>query len=216
MAWRTPEAVLLEGNFPDIDAEKLCRQARRLERHLPIIMFSATASVQERVKGLNAGADYYLLKPLDAAEIGARLRALVRRNNVDMRLYQPYTPPGLRFAELELDHSARSLVVGNARTPLSPCELALLELFLRNAERTLSYEEIRKSIWPHTPAGSAIVRVYVYYLRKRIREAGGQQLIETVDRCGYTLRLPNKQTNPGAEVVEVAGVAGPRFSVHRV
>lgn len=192
MTWRTPEVVLLEGNLPDTGGEALCRQVRRIERRLPIIMFSATASVRERVNGLNAGADYYLLKPLHAAEVGARLRALARRNSTDKRLHQPYTPPRLRFAELELDRSARSLVIGNAHTPLSPCELNLLELFLRNAERTLSYEEIRESIWPHTPAGSAIVRVYVYYLRKHIHEAGGQQLIETVAQCGYTLRLPNR------------------------
>jgi two-component system, OmpR family, response regulator MprA len=148
-------------------------------------MLTARAAIEDRVEGLEAGADDYLVKPYDVRELQARLKAIMRRhiNGADERV--------LRFAELELDADAHAARIGDREIELTRTEYQLLELFMLNPRRVLSSELIYDRVWGYDfgPSGNAL-RVYIGYLRRKLEAEGGRRLIHTVHGVGYVLREP--------------------------
>ena len=180
-----PDAIVLDLGLPDIDGIEVCRTLRMGGNRTPILMLTARAAVDDRVDGLEAGADDYLVKPYDVRELEARLRAIVRRNvdGVDGRV--------LRFAELELDPDAHAVRVGARDVELTRTEFQLLELLMLNPRRVLSSELIYDRVWGYDfgPSGNAL-RVYIGYLRRKLEADGERRLIQTVHGVGYVLREP--------------------------
>jgi two-component system response regulator MprA len=148
-------------------------------------MLTARAAIEDRVDGLEAGADDYLVKPYDVRELQARLKAIMRRHvdGIDRRV--------LRFDELELDPDAHAARVGERQIDLTRTEFQLLELLMLNARRVLTSELIYDRVWGYDfgPSGNAL-RVYIGYLRRKLEEDGGRRLIQTVHGVGYVLREP--------------------------
>jgi len=180
-----PDAVVLDIGMPDIDGLEVCRRLRLLGNRVPILMLTAREAISDRVAGLDAGADDYLVKPFDVDELKARLRALLRRTGPDGDADE------LSFAELRLDAERHGAAVGDAFTELTRTEYQLLELLLRNPRRVLPHSLIYDRVWGYDfGAASNALRVYVGYLRRKLQEAGARPLIHTVRGVGYVLREP--------------------------
>jgi two-component system response regulator MprA len=180
-----PDALVLDLGLPDMDGLEVCRRLRASGNRVPVLVLTARDAVSDRIDGLDAGADDYLVKPFDLGELKARLRALLRR--VDA----PADPGALRFAELELDPDRHGVAVGDAFVELTRTEYQLLELLMRNPRRVLPHDVIYDRVWGYDfgPASNAL-RVYVGYLRRKLQEAGARNLIHTVRGVGYALREP--------------------------
>ena len=180
-----PDAIVLDLGLPDIDGVQVCMRLRDSGNRTPILMLTARAAIEDRVDGLEAGADDYLVKPYDVRELQARLKAIMRRHvdGVDGRV--------LRFAELELDPDAHAARVGERQIDLTRTEFQLLELLMLNPRRVLSSELIYDRVWGYDfgPAGNAL-RVYIGYLRRKLEAEDGRRLIQTVHGVGYVLREP--------------------------
>ena len=180
-----PDAVVLDIGMPDIDGLEVCRRLRLLGNRVPILMLTAREAVSDRVAGLDAGADDYLVKPFDVNELKARLRALLRRTGPDGDTDE------LAFAEVRLDAERHGAAVGDAFTELTRTEYQLLELLLRNPRRVLPHSLIYDRVWGYDfGAASNALRVYVGYLRRKLQQAGARDLIHTVRGVGYSLREP--------------------------
>jgi two-component system response regulator MprA len=180
---RAPDAVVLDIGLPGIDGIEVCRQIRRSGNRVPILFLTARDAVTDRIDGLDAGADDYVVKPFDVGELKARLRALLRR-----------TIGGedgeLSFAELRLDPARHGVVIHDDRfVELTRTEYRLLELLLRNPRQVLPHSMIYERVWEYDfgPSSNAL-RVYVGYLRRKLQEAGARDLIHTVRGVGYGLR----------------------------
>jgi two-component system response regulator MprA len=181
----TPDAVVLDVGMPEVDGLEVCRRVRGAGDRVPILMLTARDSVSDRIDGLDAGADDYLVKPFDLGELKARLRALLRRTTgVD-------DPDSLAFAELQLDAGRHGVAVGDTFAELTRTEYQLLELLMLNPRRVLTHSVIYERVWGYDfgPASNAL-RVYVGYLRRKLQDAGSRDLIHTVRGVGYTLREP--------------------------
>jgi two-component system, OmpR family, response regulator MprA len=180
-----PDAIVLDLGLPDIDGVAVCKTLRGAGNRTPILMLTARAAVEDRVDGLEAGADDYLVKPYDVRELEARLRAIMRRHvdGVDGRV--------LRFAELELDPDAHAVRIGGREVELTRTEFQLLEILMLNPRRVLSSELIYDRVWGYDfgPSGNAL-RVYIGYLRRKLEAGGERRLIQTVHGVGYVLREP--------------------------
>jgi len=177
----TPDLVLLDVMLPSMDGLDVCRQLR-LESEIPILMLTAKEAIEDRVAGLDAGADDYLVKPFSFDELLARVRALLRRS-------QPSTPEIYRFADLELDTGTRQGRRGDYTFDLTAKEYELLELFMRNPRRILTREVIYDRVWGYDFGGeSNIIEVYVRYLRQKTEANDMSRLIYTVRGIGYVLR----------------------------
>jgi two-component system response regulator MprA len=180
-----PDAIVLDLGLPDIDGVAVCRTLRTGGNRTPILMLTARAAIEDRVEGLEAGADDYLVKPYDVRELQARLRAIMRRHvdGSDGRL--------LRFADLELDPDAHAARIGDRQVELTRTEYQLLELLMLNPRRVLSSDLIYDRVWGYDfgPGGNAL-RVYIGYLRRKLEADGEQRLIQTVHGVGYVLREP--------------------------
>jgi two-component system response regulator MprA len=180
-----PDAIVLDLGLPDIDGMQVCRTLRGAGNRTPILMLTARAAVEDRVDGLEAGADDYLVKPYDVRELQARLKAIMRRHidGSDGRM--------LRFAELELDPDAHAARIGERAIELTRTEFQLLELLMLNPRRVLSSDLIYDRVWGYDfgPAGNAL-RVYIGYLRRKLEAGGERRLIQTVHGVGYVLREP--------------------------
>ncbi len=178
-----PDAIVLDLGLPDIDGLQICRTLRRSGNRTPILMLTARAAVEDRVDGLEAGADDYLVKPYDVRELEARLKAIMRRNleGGDGRV--------LRFGELELDPDAHAVRVGDRQEELTRTEYQLLELLMLNPRRVLTSELIYDRVWGYDfgPSGNAL-RVYIGYLRRKLEAGGEARVIQTVHGVGYVLR----------------------------
>ncbi|MFL6145423.1 MAG: response regulator transcription factor [Labedaea sp.] len=176
-----PEAIVLDVLLPEPNGLEICRRLRRRGDQTPILMLTARDLVEDRVAGLDAGADDYLVKPFALDELRARLRALLRRTGVGQEV--------LRFADVELDTVTCRVHRGGRAIELTRTEYALLELFLRNPDRVLSRGLIFESVWGYDfgPASNALW-VYVSYLRGKLESAGERRLIQTVRGLGYVLR----------------------------
>jgi len=180
-----PDAVVLDLGMPDVDGLEVCRRLRLLGNRVPILMLTAREEVSDRVAGLDAGADDYLVKPFDVDELKARLRALLRRFGPEG------DPDELSFAEIRLDSARHGAAVGEVFTELTRTEYQLLELLLRNPRRVLSHSLIYDRVWGYDfGAASNALRVYVGYLRRKLQDAGARPLIHTVRGVGYVLREP--------------------------
>ncbi len=180
-----PDAIVLDLGLPDIDGIEVCQTLRSSGNRTPILMLTARAAVEDRVEGLEAGADDYLVKPYDVRELEARLKAIMRRNleGGDARV--------LRFGELELDPDAHAVRFGERQEELTRTEYQLLELLMLNPRRVLTSELIYDRVWGYDfgPSGNAL-RVYIGYLRRKLEAGGGPRLIQTVHGVGYVLREP--------------------------
>jgi len=186
VAQAAPDAIVLDIGMPNVDGLEVCRRLRRAGDRVPILMLTARDAVEDRIEGLDAGADDYLVKPFDVGELRARLRALLRRSN------GVGEPAALSFAELRLDEGRHGVAVGeDGFAELTRTEYQLLELLMLNPRRVLSHSVIYDRVWGYDfgPASNAL-RVYVGYLRRKLEEAGARDLIHTVRGVGYVLREP--------------------------
>jgi two-component system, OmpR family, response regulator MprA len=181
-----PDAIVLDIGMPDVDGLEVCRRLRRAGDRVPILMLTARDAIADRIEGLDAGADDYLVKPFDVGELRARLRALLRRSN------GLGDPAALSFAELRLDEGRHGVAVGeDGFAELTRTEYQLLELLMLNPRHVLSHTVIYDRVWGYDfgPASNAL-RVYVGYLRRKLEQAGARELIHTVRGVGYVLREP--------------------------
>ncbi|MFB8773765.1 response regulator transcription factor [Streptomyces broussonetiae] len=199
-AHRTPPDVLvLDVMMPGIDGLQVCRVLRAEGDRTPILMLTALVETQDRIAGLDAGADDYVVKPFDVEEVFARLRALLRRTSPDggpLISDAPETAsrplPDPRFidaAGIRMDPRARRAWRGSRELELTRTEFELLELLVRNAGIVLDHATIYDRIWGYDfGPGSKNLAVYVGYLRRKLDEPGAPQLIHTVRGVGYVLR----------------------------
>lgn len=176
-----PDVVILDWMLPGMDGLEVCRRLRA-GGAVPILMLTAKDSVGDRVQGLDAGADDYLVKPFAFDELLARVRALLRRA-------APSQPEILRFADLSLDTGTRRAFRGERAIDLTAKEYELLELFLRHPRQVLTREVIFDRVWGYDFGGeSNIIEVYVRYLRQKTELGSESRLLHTVRGVGYVLR----------------------------
>ncbi len=179
---QAPDAVLLDVLMPALDGLEVCRRLRRTGSTLPILMLTARAEVENRVEGLDAGADDYVTKPFALEELLARLRALLRRT-------ADGSGETLRFEDLELDPKTREVRRAGEPIDLTRTEFSLLELFLLNPRQVLTRSLIFERVWGYDfGATSNSLDVYVGYLRRKTEAGGKSRLIQTVRGVGYALR----------------------------
>jgi two-component system response regulator MprA len=186
LAAAEPEAVVLDIGLPDIDGLEVCRLLRREGNRVPVLMLTARDAVADRIEGLDAGADDYLVKPFDIDELKARLRALLRRAGAGQPGGDGAAPT---FGELRLDADRHGVVVGERFVELTRTEYQLLELLMLNPRRVLPHSTIYDRVWGYDfgPTSNAL-RVYIGYLRRKLEEAGAVSEIHTVRGVGYALR----------------------------
>jgi two-component system, OmpR family, response regulator MprA len=177
-----PDAVVLDVLMPGIDGIEVCRYLRRTGNTTPVLMLTARDAVGDRVAGLDAGADDYLVKPFALEELLARVRAMLRRAS-------PGPDEVLRFADLELSPSRREVSRGGEPVQLTRTEFNLLELFLRNPRQVLTRSVIFERVWGYDFGfASNSLDVYIGYLRRKTEAGGKPRLIHTVRGVGYALR----------------------------
>lgn len=175
--------VVLDVAMPPPDGLEVCRRLRRVGARVPVIMLTARDAVADRVDGLEAGADDYLVKPFAVEELLARVRALLRR------VPREAGAAPLRFGDLVMDQGTREVHRGGRLLELTPTEFALLEVFLRHPGQVLSHSQLYESVWGYDFAGrSKSLEVYVGYLRRKLEADGEARLIQTVRGVGYVLR----------------------------
>jgi two-component system, OmpR family, response regulator len=175
-------AIVLDVMLPGFDGFELCRRLRAADNWTPVLMLTARDAIDDRVRGLDAGADDYLVKPFSLLELGARLRALARRDD-------RARPTVLSEGDLRLDPAAKRAWRGDEELRLSPKEFALLELFLRHPGTVLTRSQILEAAWDFAYDGTSnVVDQYVTYLRRKIDTPFGRHDIETVRGMGYRLR----------------------------
>jgi len=184
IAIRSPDAVVLDIQLPKVDGLEVCRRMRAAGDDTPVLMLTARDAIEDRVQGLDAGADDYLVKPFALAELLARLRALLRRRHDD-------PAETLSFADLHLDPATREASRGERTFTLTRIEYDLLELLLRHPRQVLTREVILDRVWGYTfDSGTNSLAVYIGYLRRKTEEDGEPRLIHTARGVGYVLRGP--------------------------
>jgi two-component system, OmpR family, response regulator MprA len=177
-----PDALVLDVLMPGVDGLEVCKRLRRSGNQLPVLMLTARAEVENRVAGLDAGADDYVTKPFALEELLARLRALLRRA-------APGPSEVLRFADLELDPGTREVRRNGESIELTRTEFSLLELFLLNPRQVLTRSIIFERVWGYDFGfASNSLDVYIGYLRRKTEAGGRPRLIQTVRGVGYALR----------------------------
>ncbi len=176
------DAVILDVLMPGIDGLEVCRRVRGSGNRVPVLMLTARDEVENRVAGLDAGADDYVTKPFALEELLARLRALLRRTTSG-------SDEALRFADLELDPGTREVRRGGEPIELTRTEFSLLELFLLNPRQVLTRSIIFERVWGYDFGfASNSLDVYIGYLRRKTETGGKPRLIQTVRGVGYALR----------------------------
>jgi two-component system response regulator MprA len=177
-----PDLVILDWMLPGMDGLEVCHRMRTASGSVPILMLTAKDAVQDRIQGLDAGADDYMVKPFNLDELLARVRALLRRTQTDR-------VPVLKFADLTLDTGSRQASRVNRLVQLTAKEYELLELFLRHPKQVLTREVIFDRVWGYDFGGeSNVLEVYIRYLRQKLEEGGEARLIHTVRGVGYVMR----------------------------
>lgn len=177
-----PDLILLDVMLPGMDGLEVCERLRSVNDEVPVLMLTAKESIEDRVKGFDAGADDYLVKPFAFDELLARVRALLRRA-------QPKKPKVFRFADLELDTGTRQGRRGEVTFDLTAKEYELLELFMDHPRQVLTRQVIFDRVWDYDFGGeSNIIEVYVRYLRQKTEVDDMPRLIHTVRGIGYVLR----------------------------
>ena len=177
------DAIILDVGLPDMSGFEVARRLRQQKREVAILMLTARDTVDDRVAGLDAGADDYLVKPFAYAELAARLRALGRRAQPATRR----TEPKLVAGPIQMDEASRRVTVDGATVELSPREFSLLECFLRHPGQALTRDQLLDQAWPFSVAVTPnAVDAYVHYLRTKLGGAG--RMVETIRGVGYRLR----------------------------
>ena len=182
LSLHSPDALVLDLQLPDLDGLQVCRRMRNAGDDTPVLMLTARQEIDDRVQGLDAGADDYLIKPFALAELLARLRALLRRR---------FEGEGglLRVGELTLDLSSREGQRGSRSFTLTRIEFDLLEMFMRHPRQVLTRELLLHQVWGFDfDSGTNSLAVYVGYLRRKLEEGGEPRCIHTVRGVGYVLR----------------------------
>jgi DNA-binding response OmpR family regulator len=176
------DLLLLDVMLPELDGISLCQRLRSHGYSMPVLMLTARDTVSDKIAGLDAGADDYVVKPVDLQELFARVRALLRRGSAT-------SPPILEWAALRLDPSTYEVSYGETPVHLTPKEYGLLELLMRNGRRVLSRSSIIEHVWSlETPPEEHAVKVHIRGLRQKLKAAGASEdLIETVHSMGYRL-----------------------------
>jgi DNA-binding response OmpR family regulator len=176
------DLLLLDVMLPELDGISLCQRLRSHGYSMPVLMLTARDTVSDKIAGLDAGADDYVVKPIDLQELFARVRALLRRGSVT-------SPPILEWEALRLDPSTYEVSYGETPVHLTPKEYGLLELLMRNGRRVLSRSAIIEHVWSlETPPEEHAVKVHIRGLRQKLKAAGASEdLIETVHSMGYRL-----------------------------
>jgi two-component system, OmpR family, response regulator MprA len=179
---RHPDLVLLDLMLPGIDGLEVCQRLRAGGGNTPILILTAKDALQDRILGLDSGADDYMVKPFELDELLARIRALLRRT-------QQERAPILTFADLILDTSTRQVTRKNRVIALTAKEYDLLELFMRHPRQVLTREIIFDRVWGYDFGGeSNVLDVYIRYLRQKLEGGGEARLLHTVRGVGYVLR----------------------------
>lgn len=176
---RRPDLVVLDVMMPGVDGLEVCRQLRA-EGDVPILFLTARGGTADRVRGLDTGADDYLVKPFDYAELLARVRALLRR--------RPPAPTVLQFADLTVEMGTDDVRRGERRISLTAREFALLTYFLRHPRQVLTREQLLAAVWGDEETEDNVVAVYVGYLRAKLEAPGEPRVIQTIRGFGYSLR----------------------------
>jgi two-component system OmpR family response regulator len=177
------DAVVLDVMLPGLDGFSVCEALRSRGRWAPVLMLTARDAIEDRVRGLDVGADDYLIKPFAFGELLARLRALIRRG-VGER------PAALEVGDVVLDPAAHAVTRSNRAVALSPREFSLLEFLMRHPEEVVTRAQILEHVWDYDYGGvSNVVDVYVGYVRKKLEEPFDRPFIHTVRGVGYTVRL---------------------------
>ena len=181
LARRPVDLIVLDVLMPIVDGLDACRRLRARGDATPVLVLTARDGIDDRVLGLEAGADDYLVKPFALRELLARVRALLRRSQSRRDV--------LGYADLTLDATARRVTRDGQVIPLTRMEFDLLELLLRNAEQVLSYDVIRERVWGYgeAPASNALA-VFVGFLRRKLEDGGRQRLLHNVRGVGYVIR----------------------------
>ncbi len=176
------DAILLDVMLPGIDGFETCRRLRAEGNRAPVLVLTARDAVEDRVAGLDSGADDYVTKPFAVAELLARIRALSRRGPIER-------PAVLEAGDLRLDPAAHQVWRGDEEVALSATEFSLLEALMRHAGEVLSREQLLEQVWGDDgDAQSNVVDVYIHYLRQKVDRPFGAESIETVRGGGYRLR----------------------------
>jgi len=182
---KEPDMLILDVMMPQVDGWEVCRRVRESGSTVPILMLTAKDDIDDRVKGLDLGADDYLVKPFALEELLARVRALLRRKSDKLE----QSSNRLVFDNLVLDLDAREAVREGRRIELTSKEYELLLLFMQNPRRVLTRDSIMEKIWGYDFSGeSNVLEVYIAMLRQKIEEGGGKRVIQTVRGTGYVLR----------------------------
>jgi len=183
LADRAPDALVLDLLMPRVDGLEVCRRLRAAGDRTPVLVLTARDAVPDRVRGLDAGADDYLVKPFALEELLARLRALLRRGAGGER------PETLRYADLALDTLGHTVRRGRRPIELTRTEFLLLELFLHHPRQVLTRSQIFERVWGYDfGPGSNSLEVYVGYLRRKLEADGEPRILQTVRGVGYVLR----------------------------
>ena len=179
-----PDLLILEALLPDVDGLEVCRRLKAGDGAvMPVLMLTVKDTVADRVAGLDAGADDYMVKPYAEDELLARVRALLRRRTV------PFDGQVLRYADLVMDTSTREVLRGERLLSLTAREFDLLRLFMRHPRQVLTRDIIYDHIWGYDYAGeSNIIEVYIRYLRTKLEAGGEARLLQTFRGVGYALR----------------------------
>ncbi|UGS36063.1 response regulator transcription factor [Capillimicrobium parvum] len=178
------DAVVLDVMLPGPDGVEVCRALREGGRWSPVLMLTARDGIRDRIRGLDAGADDYLVKPFDFGELVARIRALLRRG-------APERPAVLVEGDLELDPAARWVTMRGRPVELTAREFALLEYLIRHAGDVVSRSELLEHVWDQHYEGSTnVIDVYVGYLRRKLGEPPQPRLLRTIRGAGYVLQAP--------------------------
>lgn len=184
------DLILLDVMLPKKDGLVLCRDLRQQGLSTPILMLTARDAIEDRVRGLDSGADDYLVKPFSMSELRARLRALLRRNKTDKGSM-------LLLGDLSMDPANHHVQRGSTTIELTPREFAILEYMMRSPNRILTRENIEAHVWNFDfISGSNVVDVYMRRLRKKIDDHFDVKLLETIRGVGYRLAQPTKGNNP--------------------
>jgi DNA-binding response OmpR family regulator len=179
----SPDLLLLDLGLPTLDGVEVCRRVRD-ESRVPIVVLTARGEIEDRVRGLDAGADDYIAKPFSLEELMARVRSTLRRSRMREEGQR------LEFADLSLDARARTVTRAGRPLQLTLREFDLLELFMRHPGQALPRSAILSGVWEYEfLGGSNVIDVYVRYLRRKLEQNGEPRLIQTVRGIGYALRV---------------------------
>lgn len=180
------DLIVLDVLLPRLNGFEVCKQLRAQRRAMPVLMLTAMGEVDNRVQGLDSGADDYLVKPFAFRELEARVRALLRRQE------GPTKSAELRFMDIVMDTKTYEVRRGDRLIPLSSKEYSLLELLLRHPRQVLTRTAIAEHVWDYDAENmSNVIDVYIRYLRRKLCESGEPDVIQTVRGVGYQLKEPS-------------------------